>query len=146
MFRLYSKGCEYAIRALIEVAPTDAKDKFLAKEVCRKAKIPEFFTRKTLQALVKGKFLRAVPGPGGGYQLIQPPNKISLLNIIQAVDGVDTFDKCIAGLPYCDDKQPCPLHHQWKKTKKEFLSNLEAKTLQDFIDIYNRRKKSKRTK
>jgi len=143
MFRLYSKGCEYAIRALTHLAPKNGKQKFLAKDVCKKAGIPEFFTRKTFQALVKGGFLKATPGPGGGYQLMSAPKDISLLSIIKAVDGKESFDQCVLGLPKCDDTQPCSLHHTWLGVKGKLCSDLQAKTLQDLIDIIEHRKRSK---
>jgi len=143
MFRLYSKGCEYAIRALTHLAPKKDRQKFLAKDVCKKAGIPEFFTRKTFQALVKGGFLKATPGPGGGYQLTGKPEEISLLNIIKAVDGQESFNQCVLGLPKCDDKQPCSLHHTWVKAKGALCADLQAKSLQDIIDIIDRRKKAR---
>ena len=67
MFRLYSKGCEYAIRAMLHMVPGEEPQWFQAKMVCKKAGIPESFTRKIFQALVGGGFLNASRGPGGGY-------------------------------------------------------------------------------
>ena len=144
MFRLYSKGCEYAIRALMHAAPHDSGERFLASEVCRKAGIPEAFARKTLQALVRGGFLEAVRGPGGGYVFVEHPKEISILKIIKAVDGETTFGRCILGLPECDKEDPCPLHETWAKAKEELLTQLETKTLQDLIDIASERESTKR--
>lgn len=135
MFRLYSKGCEYALRALICVAPEEEKRRFQAAEVCRKVGIPEPYTRKVFQALTKGGFLRAVRGPGGGYELQREPADISLLEVICAVDGEETFDQCILGLPECGTRAPCPLHGVWEKEKKQLLKLLAAHTLQDLVQI-----------
>ena len=133
MFRLYSKGCEYAIRALMCVAPDDSTERFQAKNVCQKAGIPESFTRKVFQALVNGGFLEAARGPGGGYSLTQEPSEISLLEIIEAVDGVETFDACIMGLPECDSSKPCPLHDTWSKAKEGLIGRLRSQTLADLV-------------
>lgn len=144
MFRLYSKGCEYAIRALMVVAPTDSEKRFQAKKVCKKARIPESFTRKIFQDLVAAGFLEAVRGPGGGYSLVYSPAEISLLEIIEAVDGKDTFDHCIMGLPACQSTKPCPLHETWSKAKQELVERLESKTLEDLIEASKARSTMRR--
>ncbi len=139
MFRLYSKGCEYAIRALVHAAPTKKGERFKAKVICEQAGIPESFTRKVFRALVHGGFLEALRGPGGGYALLEDPDRISLLEIIQAVDGADTFEGCVMGLEVCKSLKPCPLHYAWNSAKNEMLDQLESKTLWDLCEAVRRR-------
>ncbi len=133
MFRLYSKGCEYAIRALMCAAPEGIVKRFQARDVCRRGGIPEPYTRKVLQSLVQGGFLRAVLGPGGGYELTRDPSEITLYEVIRAVDGEDTFDGCILGLPECGGRNPCPLHGVWANARERLFTQLHAKTLKDLI-------------
>lgn len=139
MFRLYSKGCEYAIRALVHMAPEGETTRFQAKSVCEKAGIPESFTRKIFQSLVNGGFLHAVRGPGGGYALTKPPTEITLYEVILAVDGPNTFSGCILGLEQCDSEQPCPLHQTWARGKTTLIETLESKTLDDLIETTRER-------
>lgn len=139
MFRLYSKGCEYAIRALIHMGPRENSQRFQAKDICKKADIPESFTRKIFQDLVAGGVLDAVPGPGGGYAIIKHPKDISLLDVIESVDGTNTFEGCILGLSECNANEPCPLHHAWSNAKEGLLKQLDAQTLQDLINTTNMR-------
>ncbi len=129
MFKIYSKGCEYALRALTQIPSDNIDSPFIAKELCKKAKVPEASTRKVFQKLAREGFLSAVPGPGGGYKLVKSPDKISLLGIVVAVDGQDVFDKCIMGLPNCSNKKPCPVHNTWQKLKKVMMKEMEEKTL-----------------
>lgn len=140
MFRLYSKGCEYALRALAHLSPEEAEGRFQAKTLCETAGIPESFTRKVFQSLVQGGFLRAVRGPGGGYALTSKPSEISLLRIVHVVDGYDTFAACILGLDECNSQKPCPLHYMWAEIKTELQSQLQALTLQDLMVTVQRRK------
>ena len=140
MFKLYSKGCEYALRALTYAASQGENRRFQAKEVCEKTDIPESFTRKVFQALTQGGFLRAVRGPGGGYEMIRPADKITLLDVIEAVEGRDTFDHCVLGFLTCDSKRPCPLHETWLRAKVQLLGQLEHRTLQDLADTTVRKK------
>lgn len=135
MFRLYSKGCEYALRALTAIPPERAADKISAIELCASAGIPEPFTRKALQVLSHAGFLKAVPGPGGGYRLTRHPKEITLLEIVLAVDGEDTFDGCLMGLPQCNDRKPCPVHETWKEVKGQLLKKLTRKTLYELMKV-----------
>ena len=134
MFKLYSKGCEYALRALTYAASHSEDGRFQAKDVCEKTDIPESFTRKVLQSLVQGGFLQAVRGPGGGYELTRPASEITLLDVIEAVEGEDTFDHCVLGFPSCGSKRPCPLHETWSQAKRQLMAQLERRTLQELAD------------
>lgn len=124
MFSLYSKSCEYAIRALAEISIEKSKERFLARDICRKAGIPESYARKTFQALVQNGFLKAVPGPGGGYSLVGDSGKMTVLDIIQAVEGKKAFSNCILGLSSCGERNPCSLHSVWVKLKAQMLKEL----------------------
>ena len=115
------------------MAPEGDINRFQAKNVCKKAGIPESFTRKIFQSLVNGGFLHAVRGPGGGYALTKLPEEITLYEVILAVDGMDTSSGCLLGLERCDAEQPCPLHKTWAVGKKELIKTLESKTLANLI-------------
>lgn len=139
MFRLYSKGCQYAIRALSQAVPAEGEGPLSASALCARAGIPESSTRKILQVLAHGGVLEAIRGPGGGYVMKETPEKVSLLTIVEAVDGSDTFAHCVMGLPECSEAAPCPLHSVWSKAKEDLLARLDSKSLQDLIDALDNR-------
>lgn len=140
MFKLYSKGCQYTLRALTFAVAGADNTRFQARDICEQAEIPESFTRKVFQSLVQGGFLQAHRGPGGGYTLTRDPKEISLLEVIQAVEGEDTFDHCILGFRECGGVNPCPLHHLWVDAKKSLLENLAATTLDQLTAVTLQRK------
>ena len=133
MFQLYSRRCAYTLRALMHVNPQKPEEHFSIKELCRKAKVPEAYTRKAFQALTRAGFLKAVSGPNGGYVLTRHPCRISLLDIILTVEGDDVFDQCVMGLPQCDSRKPCLVHGIWIESKKKLLSSLKDKTLHEIL-------------
>lgn len=135
MFKLYSKGCQHALRALAYAHLERDGARFQPKEVCKRTGIPEPFTRKVLQSLVQGGFLIAYRGPGGGYALAKPAREISLLDVIKAVEGDDTFDHCVMGLPQCGGDNPCPIHALWAQTKVKLLHDLNSKSLADIAAV-----------
>lgn len=135
MFHLYSKGCEYALRAMTHLTAAQPDTLFTARAICRRAGIPEPFTRKVFQALVRGGFLAAVPGRRGGYRLVQAPARITVRRFIEAVDGDQTFNGCMMGLAKCTDHQSCPLHATWRSAQQHLMAVLETVTLQDLMDL-----------
>lgn len=140
MFKMYSKGCQYAIRALVFAGGHGAGARIGAREMCEQADIPESFTRKVLQSLVQGGFLQAQRGPGGGYVLTRDPREISLLEVIKAVDGEDHFEQCVLGFPECSGANPCPLHAVWLQSKQPLMKNLAESTLHDLAIVAQKRK------
>lgn len=129
MWLLYSKGCEYAVRALTPIPLDQKMGGFSVKSVCRAAGVPEAFTRKAFQSLVKGRILAARPGPGGGYHFRKDPRRVSVLDVIHAVDGGDAFEKCILKGLKCDKTNPCWLHPMWMNMKSDIIEELKKSTI-----------------
>jgi len=137
MFKLYSRGCQHALRALTYAVSQSESERFQARDVCEQAGVPEYFTRKVLQALVQGGFLNAHRGPGGGYSLKQAPEDISVLEVIHAVEGAGAYDGCVMGLSECSSEHPCPLHHVWAEAKQNLFERLAATSLKEIANLSN---------
>ena len=134
MLHLYSKGCEYAFRALMRVSRRECREGFSVKAVCRKARLPESFTRKAFQSLVKSRVLAAKRGPGGGYRFMKDPRKVPILRIIHAIDGRDGFDKCVLKDSKCDNGNGfCSLHPMWIKTKAGLIREFQQSSVAELI-------------
>jgi Rrf2 family protein len=134
MIQLYSKGCEYAIRVLTHMNQTDCERGFSVQSVCKKARTPESFTRKIFQTLVKHRLLHVKRGPGGGYYFPSPIHQISVLQLVQAIDGKDTFKKCALGRPQCSGRNACAIHPIWEKTREKLIAELGSTTVNQLID------------
>ncbi|MBI4397680.1 MAG: Rrf2 family transcriptional regulator [Candidatus Omnitrophica bacterium] len=133
MFRLYSKGCEYVMRALAQVGERKNGGCFSVRDICEKAELPEWYTRKIFQSLVRRGLLIGARGPGGGYQFGKPPKKISILAMIQAIDGEDVLEQCVMGPGKCNQRERCALHPIWLKIKASLLKELRASTIEDLL-------------
>lgn len=82
-----TRASQYAIYALVYMA-SQKENHPVASHVAAKAQgIPERFLLKVLKPLVSARVLRSVKGPNGGYQLAKAPKEITLLEIVEAVDG-----------------------------------------------------------
>ncbi|NMC44539.1 MAG: Rrf2 family transcriptional regulator [candidate division Zixibacteria bacterium] len=125
---------EYAIRALWQLS--EAKDYFSTSEAIAHAQdIPGKFLPQILSDLSRAGLVRSVRGYGGGVRLARPPEKIKLLEILEAIQGTVFLYDCIKGPIDCQHEPDCKLQKVYKKAqdamKAEFakvaLSDLKSK-------------------
>ncbi|MGK0364826.1 MAG: Rrf2 family iron-sulfur cluster assembly transcriptional regulator [Saprospiraceae bacterium] len=141
---MFSKACEYGIRALTVIAEAGKENKKIGiKAVCKSSQTPESFTAKILQNLVKRGILDSQKGPTGGFYITRDLDKITLYDIVEAVDGTGIFFKCGLGLAACDAKNPCPMHTQFEVVRDELNAMCKNNTLQDLVlgfhtEVFNR--------
>lgn len=135
---MFSKACEYGIRALTVIAEAGKDNKKIGiKDICTLANTPESFTAKILQNLVKRSIISSQKGPSGGFYLSKELEAITLYDIVEAIDGVGVFNKCGLGLTECNAKKPCPLHTQFEPVRSELNSMCRNNTLQDLVDGFH---------
>lgn len=123
---LYSKPCEYAIRALTFLANSGAGTSVGAREIARTEHIPLPVLGKILQELVRKGLLSSRRGPGGGFKLARRAELITLRDIVAAIDGLDHFMHCVLGLEQCSEEAPCPLHKSWKVLRAKIFEDMET--------------------
>src|ERR1035437_5031409 len=125
---IFSRPCEYAIRALTHMAASPAEITS-ALEIAKAEDVPLPALSKVLQELVRKGLLESRRGPGGGFRLSRRPELITLRDIVAAIDGLDHFMDCVAGLKVCSEEASCPLHKTWSGMRTQILSSLETTTL-----------------
>jgi len=127
---IFSKTCEYALRALIFLAQKSKSGKKTGiKEIAKGIDSPESFIAKILQDLSRKGLVQSLKGPGGGFYLDDMSLDRTLADIVIAVDGDRLFSACALGLQDCMEAKPCPLHHQFKKVKRDIMELLQHSTL-----------------
>lgn len=130
---MFSKSCEYAIKAMIFVAQK-SKDEVRVgvKQIAKGIDAPEHFIAKILQDLGKKKLINSVKGPNGGFYMDQINLKSSIADVVKAIDGEGIYKDCVIGLKLCSEKNPCPVHFEYKEIKKNLITMLEENTIGDF--------------
>jgi Rrf2 family protein len=135
---MFSKSCEYAIKAMIFVAQKSKENlRVGVKEIAKGINAPEHFIAKILQDLSRKKLMRSVKGPNGGFYLEKTDFKTALSDIVQAVDGDKIYSECVLGLKACSHKNPCPVHHEYKEIKKKLITMIEKNTIGNFTEKLN---------
>lgn len=137
---MFTKACEYGIRACIVVAQYSLEGKRISlKEIIQLVDSPGAFTAKILQKLAKNKIIFSIQGPQGGFEMSSENiKKTTLEDIVKAIDGDDVYTSCVLGLSHCSDKSPCPAHHKYKHIKSDFIDMIRNSTILEMVeDIQN---------
>ncbi len=100
--------------------------------------LPTPFLAKILQQLAKQKILSSSKGPHGGFALLKDPRNITLLDIVNTIDGSDTFTTCVMYKGTCEgvskEKKICPLHDEYEKTRTELIRLFSKKTIYELVN------------
>src|SRR4051794_19845014 len=111
---LFSRPTEYAIRGLSELAGRNPSTTVLLDDLVGDSDLPRDFLAKVFQRLVRAKILRSSKGRGGGFALTRPSHEVTLMQILEALEGEQRMDQCVVGLELCNDQMPCPQHDLYK--------------------------------
>ncbi len=129
---MFSKSCEYAIRAVIFICTKNEENKVVKiQEIAEAVGAPVYYTSKILQQLSRLKLMGSLKGQNGGFYMGQEHKEIRLIDIVNAIDGDKIFNGCALGLSSCSETKPCPLHAQFKSIRKEIKDMLESTTIHD---------------
>jgi len=125
---MFSKACEYAIRATIYIAVQSNQDNRVGiKDISKEIDSPEAFTAKILQQLSRNNIISSIKGPHGGFEIDKKDmSKINLSQIVMAIDGDNIYRGCGLGFKQCSEKQPCPVHNKFKVVRNELKHMLET--------------------
>ena len=145
---IFSKPSEYAIRALVYLAVNSSPNqRFGTKKIAEDLGFPEHYLGKVLQQLARNNIISSAKGPNGGFCVDKDAMEISLLKIIESIDGLVFFSTCGLGLHECNDEKPCPIHKDYQIFRGGFYKMLSEKTVKDmkedidkgiaFMDINN---------
>jgi Rrf2 family iron-sulfur cluster assembly transcriptional regulator len=131
---ILSKTCDYGIRAAMYVAMQKDKEFVPIRKISEDLNISFHFLTKILQILTQSQIMTSFRGPNGGVSLTRPADRISLKEIIFAIDGPRLFQNCLLGLDRCNDKHPCPIHDKWYGVRAELDDILSNTTLAELGD------------
>ncbi len=132
---MFSKSCEYGIRATIFIATQSyLNNRTGIKDIAKKIDSPEAFTAKILQTLVKANIIQSTKGVGGGFEIPKKNlTEIKLAQIVSAIDGDKVFTGCGLGLSHCSESHPCPVHEKFKAIRNELAFMLENTNLEELV-------------
>jgi len=135
---IFSKTCEYAMRAVFFVAAKTADGGRVGiKEIATGIDSPEHFLAKILQDLSRRGVIQSAKGPNGGFYVDDVILNMPLSSIVEAVDGNSIFTGCGLGLEQCSEDNPCPIHHDFKSIRNQIQALLKTTKIGEFNEDLN---------
>ena len=123
MFHI-SRKADYAIRAMLCLARCSGRDVALVRDISAEMGVPAALLAKILQDFGKIGLVRSRRGKGGGFQLGRPARRISLLEIVTAVDGAIAINRCVVERGSCGRESFCTVHPVWKTIQRSLMAEL----------------------
>lgn len=131
---IFSKSFGYALRGILYVAVMSEENrKIPIKEIASHLSVPRHFLGKIMNKVVKKGILVSTKGPGGGFEIKTSNLNISVLSIVEAIDGLQNFHGCVLGLWNCSPQNPCPLDALLLSQKTEMLQLFSATSVGSFL-------------
>ncbi len=127
---MLQKTAEYALRAALCLARSPGRS-LSRREIAAGTRIPPRYVYKVLQALVRAGIVTSEVGRGGGYRLARGPDKLTLLDIVQAASTTERIRTCPLGLK--SHTSLCPLHRQLDAAYGAMEDVLRQGTLHDVL-------------
>jgi Rrf2 family protein len=131
---LITRETDYAIRTVLYLA-RDRDRTANVTEVAHAMQIPKSFLAKVLQRLVRHHILTSMRGVGGGFRLAKKPSEISLLDIMEAVQGSAAINVCAIDSKQCRLSATCSVHPVWVDIRQDMEKRLRRQTMDKLAGI-----------
>lgn len=127
---LTRKG-EYAIRGIIHLAQLPPGKVALISEIAEATDVPQTFLAKILQSFAKIGIVQSFRGAGGGFMLGRSASRITLREVVEAVEGPILPNRCLIGSGTCERDSTCGVHPVWRQVQQRVVEVLDGVTIED---------------
>ena len=128
-----SRRTDYGIRVIMDLTTLPESARASTQEIAARQNIPAPFLAKIVSRLSLSGLVITYRGAGGGVSLARPASEISLLHVIEALDGPVRLNRCVIEPSACPRDEHCPVHHIWAKAQSELTSLLSDTTFDDLV-------------
>ena len=129
-----TRAAEYAIRGVLYLSLQPKGSVCLLGEISEKQDIPPSFLSKIFQNLARAGYVSSTRGTGGGFTLVKAPKDISLLDIVEAIDGQIALNICLNNGAMCDNRPVCAIHAVWSDAQMYMVDLLKKNTFAILAD------------
>lgn len=130
---MISKTGVHAVRALIALGRVPAGTFVGAAQIAREIDAPPNYLGKLMQGMIDAGLLQSQKGQGGGFRLAVAPQEIRLYDVLEPIERLSHWSRCILGRSACTDQQPCLMHNRWKRVRGAYLHMLQDTTIADLL-------------
>ncbi|MFN7020589.1 MAG: RrF2 family transcriptional regulator [Phycisphaerales bacterium] len=128
---MLSQTVEYALRAMVHLAALKPEASLNSESIAEQTKVPQGYLSKILRDLVVAGLVVSQRGPNGGFTLARAPDRISMLDVISAVEPLRRITKCPLGNPA--HLRLCPLHQRIDDALDHLERKFRSTSLADIL-------------
>lgn len=132
-----SRELDYGIRAMV-VLSAHEREVLSKRTIAGEFRIPVNFLALILPKLVRSGLVESLPGPKGGYRIAKPASKISMYDVVIAIENEVAFNRCLAVKPSCESKGNCPVSLVWKKLQCDAMDYLKGVTFESLASNFEK--------
>ena len=130
-----SRRTDYGVRVIIDLASLPGDGRASTSEIADRQNIPAPFLAKIISQLSLSGLVYTYRGSGGGVSLARPASEISLLEVIEALDGPLRLNRCTIEPDACPENGHCPVHHIWNQAQTDLTSLLGSTTFDNLTTL-----------
>lgn len=128
-----TRQADYALRAAVEIARIEDDERIATATIAERQSIPLPFLAKIISQLVVRGVLEATRGASGGVNLARASEKITMREIIEAIDGPITLNRCTRDPAVCEFSTTCPFCEIFTDAQRALVERLDSTTLADLV-------------
>jgi len=126
-----TKAGEYGLRAVRYLVENVDEDRISIGDISENKKIPEPFLRKLFKPLVQQGIINSTRGVSGGVRLARDPKEITVLEVVEALEGPLALNECLLEDSACEFLSECGMHNVWEEAQSAMAKVLRSKSLTD---------------
>jgi Rrf2 family protein len=132
---MITREADYAIRCILYMS--SMKEKMAnVKVIAEPMGIPQSFLAKILQKLMKAGIVESIRGAGGGFRLQKKPSEINLYDVVVAIDGTMSLNRCVDDPSTCELSPDCVVHPIWVDVSGELELLIKSKDFENLASKY----------
>ena len=131
-----TRQADYALRAALFLAALAPDQKASTAEIAERQRIPPSFLAKIIAQLSIAGLIHTSRGARGGVSLTRPADQISILEVVEAIDGPLALNVCSDDPADCPCHEDCPLCDLWAETRAELASKLGGAKLSAYVTAF----------
>jgi Rrf2 family protein len=128
-----TRQADYALRAMLYLARTDPNQRASTSQIANIQQIPPSFLAKIISQLSIAGLIHTSRGARGGVSLARPTEEISLLDVVEAIDGPILLNECTHSKDGCPFGEDCPIQPIWCNAQDELVNKLKSTKFADLI-------------
>jgi Rrf2 family protein len=132
-----TRQADYAVRAVFYLAQMGPERRAATSQIAEVQRIPPSFLAKIVSQLSVAGLLQTSRGARGGVSLAKPPEQISLLEVVEAIDGPILLNECVLNSSVCIFGEDCPLRPTWCDAQADLVKHLKTTNFESILNENN---------